>query len=37
MCNRLHHCVPLVKMVKKHIWSVQFGVQMRELCLRENI
>jgi hypothetical protein len=22
---------------KKHIWNVQFGVRMRELCLRENI
>jgi hypothetical protein len=37
MCNRPHHCVPLVEMVKKHIWDVQFEVRMRELCLRENI
>jgi hypothetical protein len=37
MCNRPHHCVPLVEMVKKHIWNVQFGVRMRELCLQENI
>jgi hypothetical protein len=37
MCNGPHHCIPLVDMVKKHIWNVQFGVQMRELCLRENI
>jgi hypothetical protein len=37
MCNRLHHCVPLVEMVEKYIWNVQFGVRMRELCLRENI
>jgi hypothetical protein len=22
---------------KKHIWNVQFGVRMRELCLRQNI
>jgi hypothetical protein len=37
MCNGFHHCVPLVEMVEKHIWNVQFGVRMRELCLRENI
>jgi hypothetical protein len=37
MCNRLYHCVPLVEMVKKHIWNVQFRVRMRELCLRENV
>jgi hypothetical protein len=37
MCNELHHCVSLVEMIKKHIWNVQFGVRMRELCLRENI
>jgi hypothetical protein len=37
MCNGLHHCVPLVEMVEKHIWNVQFGIRMRELCLRENI
>jgi hypothetical protein len=37
MYNGLHYYVPLVEMVKKHIWNVQFGVRMRELCLRENI
>jgi hypothetical protein len=37
MCNGPHHCVPLVEMVKKHIWNVQFGIRMRELCLRKNI
>ncbi len=37
MCNKLHHCIPLVEMVKKHIWNVQFGVQMKELCLQENV
>jgi hypothetical protein len=37
MCNGLHHYIPLVEMVEKHIWNVQFGVRMRELCLRENI
>jgi hypothetical protein len=37
MCNGLLHCVPLVEMVEKHIWNVQFGVRMRELYLRENI
>jgi hypothetical protein len=37
ICNGLYHCVPLVEMVEKHIWNVQFGVRMRELCLRENI
>jgi hypothetical protein len=35
--NRLHYCVPLVEMVKKHIWNVQFMVRIRELCLWENI
>jgi hypothetical protein len=35
--NGLHHCIPLVEMVKKYIWNVQFGVRMRELCLRENV
>jgi hypothetical protein len=35
--NGLHHCVPLIEIVKKHIWNVQFGVQMRELCHRENV
>jgi hypothetical protein len=25
MCNGLHLCVPLVEMIKKHIWNVQFG------------
>jgi hypothetical protein len=33
MCNGLHHYVALVEVVKKHIWNVQFGVRMRELCL----
>jgi hypothetical protein len=37
MCNELYHCVPLIEMIKKHIWNAQFGVRMRELCLRENI
>jgi hypothetical protein len=37
MCNGLHHCIPLIEMVKKHIWNMQFGVRMRELCIRENI
>jgi hypothetical protein len=37
MCNGLHHCVPLVEMVEKHICNVQFGVRMSELCLQENI
>jgi hypothetical protein len=35
MCKELHHCVPLIKMVKKHIWNVQFEVRMRELCLQK--
>jgi hypothetical protein len=33
MCNGLHHCIPLVEVVKKYIWNVQFGVRMKELCL----
>jgi hypothetical protein len=37
ICNGLHHCVPLVEMVKRHVWNAQFGVRMRELCLQENI
>jgi hypothetical protein len=36
ICNGLHHCVPLVEMVKKHIWNVQFGVQVKELCLQKD-
>jgi hypothetical protein len=36
MCNGLHHCVPLIEVVKKHIWNVQFGVQMKELCLQKD-
>jgi len=35
--NRPHHCVPLVKIIKKHIWKVQFGVQIRELCFQEDV
>jgi hypothetical protein len=39
MCNGLHHCVPLVEMVKKniYIWNVQFEVRMRDLCLKKNV
>jgi hypothetical protein len=25
----LHHCVPLVELIEKHIWIVSFGVQMK--------
>ena len=33
----LHHCVDLVEMIKMHIWNIQFGVQMRKLCLLEDL
>ena len=37
MQNGLHHCVDLVETIKMHIWNVQFGVQMRKLCLSEDL
>jgi hypothetical protein len=35
MYNGVHHCVPLVEVVKKHIWNIQFGVRMRVMPLRK--
>ena len=32
MHNRLHHCVPLVEMVRIHTCNVQLRVRMKELC-----
>jgi hypothetical protein len=32
MYNGSHHCVSLIEMIKKHIWNVQFGDRMKELC-----
>jgi hypothetical protein len=29
--NGPHSFVPLAEMVKKHIWKIQFGVQMNKL------
>ena len=32
-----HHYVDLVKMIEMHIWNVQFRVQMKKLCLPEDL
>jgi hypothetical protein len=34
--NGSHHCVPLVETIEKHIWNVQFGDRMKELCPLES-
>ena len=33
----LHHYVELVDTIEKHIWNIQVGVQMRKLCLPEDL
>ena len=33
----LHHCIDIVETIEMHIWNVQFGVWMRELCLPEDL
>ena len=33
----LHHCVDLVETIEMHIYNVQFGLQMRKLCLPEDL
>ena len=37
MWNGLHHCVPLVETVKKHICNVEFGVWIKGLFPQENL
>ena len=34
---RLHHCVALVETIEMHMQNAQFGVQMRELWLLEDL
>ena len=33
----LNHCVDIVKTIEMHMWIIQFGVRMRELCLLEDL
>ena len=33
----LLHCVDLVETIEMHIYNVQFGLQMRKLCLPEDL
>jgi hypothetical protein len=35
--NGLHHCIPLVLMVKKYIWNIQFGDWTKGLRSQEGV